>query len=45
MENKVEIITEITRMRELIGFKNQINEQRRLKIRIKKGVEYDTFLF
>ena len=37
MENKVEIITEITRMRELIGFKNQINEQRRLKIRIKKG--------
>jgi len=37
MENKVEIITEITRMRELIGFKNQINEQRHLKIRIKKG--------
>lgn len=37
MENKVEIISEITRMRELIGFKNQLNEIRHPRIRIKKG--------
>lgn len=36
MENK-EIISEVTRIRELIGFKNQINEIRHPKIRIKKG--------
>jgi hypothetical protein len=44
MGSKIEIISEIKRMRELIGFKDQINEQRRLvfktetgKIRLTKG--------
>jgi hypothetical protein len=37
VENNKEIISEVTRMRELIGFKNQINEIRHPRIRIKKG--------
>ena len=35
MGNKIEIISEITRMRELIGLKPQINEQRRLVFKTK----------
>jgi hypothetical protein len=37
MENKTNILSEITRMRELMSSKTLVNEQRRLEIQIKSG--------